>query len=644
MQKDLLQIKKKYGENMAHLCRSLFPTILENEGRLFHIISNTFEFNKSLYDDIVNNNLESEFKDYIYSFVSIFEQEIVTFKSPEVLLKEKGYTLYECRTVDDVNRFKKYYAPSELLCTFDSNRLDRCYIFFAVKDNVHKIKREDYSNPRRQDDYGVSVLSIQFTKGSFNTLSIKNRYNHTVNNPDATFSNNLDNIAPGLSLSFSKKYGLNINGYLNRFQIPGYVKANDGKYYKYNYEINGIYYCPNNIIIDNYYVNRNYQEKSRFLLVDYFILDMQEKKILLYDEKVNDSLISLIGNINSIQVLRNKKEKEVYINDDTVLKVNENNKIISFRNNKIKDIENNFLYYNDSINKIGIKSVKSIGDYFLMNNRSLTSITMPEVMNIGSNFLHFNKNLENIEVPKLKEIGNDFLCSNNNLTVISLPSIQKIGDSFLYMNEQLKKLYVPNLISVKNYFCVNNLDMENIEVPKLKEAGNNFFKENKNAYLLNTPQLERVENYFLNNNRKINKLYLPQIKNIGNYCMENNENLDMLYAPNIEKIGNYFNYHNLKLEKLDFPNLVFVGNGFLVRNKNLNQLNAPKLRIVGDMFLYNNQKLDSIKFPSLETCGRYFLASNSNIVFIDIPKIQNIGDFFLSNFNSCDIKRFVKHR
>lgn len=35
---DLKQIKNKYGENMMHLCRELFPTILESDGWIDHSI------------------------------------------------------------------------------------------------------------------------------------------------------------------------------------------------------------------------------------------------------------------------------------------------------------------------------------------------------------------------------------------------------------------------------------------------------------------------------------------------------------------------------------------------------------------------------------------------------------------------------
>ena len=38
MIEDLKVIKKKYGEEMMHLCRKFFPTILENKGELLNIL------------------------------------------------------------------------------------------------------------------------------------------------------------------------------------------------------------------------------------------------------------------------------------------------------------------------------------------------------------------------------------------------------------------------------------------------------------------------------------------------------------------------------------------------------------------------------------------------------------------------------
>ena len=82
--------------------------------------------------------------------------------------------MYECKTESDIQEFRKYYAPGEELCTFNGGRLNRCHVFFAVKKNVDQITRTNFLNPQRQDEYGTSVISIQFTRGKPNILSIKN--------------------------------------------------------------------------------------------------------------------------------------------------------------------------------------------------------------------------------------------------------------------------------------------------------------------------------------------------------------------------------------------------------------------------------------------------------------------------------------
>ena len=285
---DLKLIKKHYGEKMMHLCRELFPSILETKGLLYSLMSRKFHPTRHLYYDIVNNHYEDEFKSIIFSLIkkqSNTKQNIN--KTPKELLDEAGYILYECKTEEDIQSFKKYYAPGEALCTFRGGRLERCFVFFAVKKDVDKIKRKE--TPARQDEYGTSVISIQFTRGKLNTLSIKNRYNHTVDNPDSTFSNNLDNIIDGLNESFYKEYGFNFDLEGSNIEIPGYVIASynrdtengmDGKYYKYNFERNNIYYCPDNIIVDNFCVKQF--DKSKYLIIDNFILDLTHKTLLPY--------------------------------------------------------------------------------------------------------------------------------------------------------------------------------------------------------------------------------------------------------------------------------------------------------------------------------------------------------------------------
>ena len=206
---DLKIIRKKYGEKMYHFCREAFPILLEEPGKLSKLLMDNFHESHSLYDDIEVDGELNEFKNYIYSLVDVENNnEIVEIKTPEELMAEAGYDLFECYSEEDIQKYKKYYAPGEELCTFRGGRLNSCRVFFAVKKNVDDIRREDFKNPTRQDEYGTSVISIQFEKDGTNTLSIKNRYNHMVNNPDATFSSNLDNIILGLTDSFEKYKGI----------------------------------------------------------------------------------------------------------------------------------------------------------------------------------------------------------------------------------------------------------------------------------------------------------------------------------------------------------------------------------------------------------------------------------------------------
>ena len=472
MNKDLKIIKKKYGERMMKLCRELFPTMLEKEGLLSRLLLEHFEPSRFLYEDIISNELDIDFKVYIYSLVNIEkileDEEKDNYKTPEELLEEAGYDLYECHTEEVIQSFRKYYRENEKLCTFRGNRLEKCYVFFAVKKDVDNIKREDFQKPKREDLYGTSVISIQFTKDKNHTLSIKNRYNHKVNNPDATFKNNLDNIILGLTESFSKCYGMTQAKLTNDFEIPGYVQASDEKYYKYSHEINNIYYCPNNIIIDNFRVKRLKQNK---LLIDYFILDLQNKTISLYDHNCDDCLPDTMKEIRQIQITKENEYKKIIIKtdeEDVILKINKENKIIEYQNNNIKEIGDNFFIYNESLEHLRLPNVTSIGLKFLYYNQSLRLLDLPKVTKIGHHCLYCNKSLERLELPKVIEIGNSFLCHNKSLNYLFLPETRKVGCNFLLYNESLTQLSLPNVIKIGNVFLYCNKSLTQLELPSVK--------------------------------------------------------------------------------------------------------------------------------------------------------------------------------
>ena len=474
MNKDLKLIKKKYGEEMMHLCRELFPTILEQEGLLSKLLLDNFKESKSLSKDIIDNGLEEKFKNYIYSMIDVENgYKEVASKRPEELLKEAGYILYECHSEEEIQSFKKYYAEGEELCTFWGGRLNRNYVFFAIKENVDEIKRENFPNPERQDEYGTSVISIQFTKANSHTLSIKNRYNHRVNNPDSTFGNNLDNIIPGLTNSFDKYYGMHQSHLQGNFEIPGYVKANDGKYYKYNYETNNIYYCENNIIIDNFEVKEYPHEQ--YVVLDYFILDLKNKKIRLYDKYISDCFPDTIGEICDIKIEKDKDNKNILIKTDAsgevdvIITLDKNNRIIALKNDKVENIGNRFLSQNNALTSIELPNATTIGNEFLIFNNYLTSISLPNVTTVGNSFLDSNNFLTSISLPNATTIGDGFLEGNNSLTSISLPNATTIGDNFLDWNDTLTSIFLPNAKTIDFLFYSKYKNVENVNIPLLPE-------------------------------------------------------------------------------------------------------------------------------------------------------------------------------
>ena len=461
---DLKVIRKKYGEKMYHFCRESFPTLLEEPGKLLKLLSDNFHESHSLFDDIVANGKESEFKNFIYSLVDVENNnELGMIKTPEELMSEAGYVLVECYNEGDIQAFRKYYAPGEELCTFKGGRLDRCRVFFAVKKNVLDIKREDFKKPKREDEYGTSVISIQFTKDGTNTLSIKNRYNHTVNNPDATFSNNLDNIIPGLTASFEKHKDIVQKYKSNRFEIKGYVRANDGKYYKYNYEINNVYYCPDNIIIDHFNVKK--YDKSRYLIIDYFIIDLSNKSISLYDKKLSDSFCDIIKDINKIEIDNIDSGKKITIlgdnNKSLEIITDKAGKIISLKMNKIYDIGDKFLSYNTSLQKFTAENLTEVGDWFLTCNNTLQELYLPNLTKVGHQFLICNTSLQKFTAENLTEVGDNFLCFNTSLQKFTAESLTEVGSYFLWCNNTLQELYLPNLKIVGHDFLYYNHKLRN---------------------------------------------------------------------------------------------------------------------------------------------------------------------------------------
>ncbi len=529
---ELKIIKKKYGEEMMHLCRYLFPSILEMPGSLINILENNISHTKKLINDIKVNNLEEEFKDFIYSFYDVEKKEVKTNKSPFELLRSVGYTLYKCNTEEEIQAFKRYYADGEALCTFNGGRLKKCCVFFAVRDDAESLNRDDFENPKREDKYGTSVISIQFSLGKMNTLSIKNRYNHSVNNPDATFSNNLENIVIGLTSAFENEYGLNIDQNDSMYSDfltneLNYVQASNGKFYRYNYEINGIYYCENNVIIDNgRLVNEYENQKERYILMDYLILDLKNKKFIQYDYELCDSFYNIMEkyDISKIKVKNENNTKVITIKilngEDIVIILDKSNNIIEYKNNNIEIIYNDFLHYSSKIKRIEMNRVRIIKDNFLTRCYDVKDVVLSNVESIGDYFLRYNSSLKKLSLLNLKEIGNDFLPLDFILEEINFPNVEVIGNDFLFANRDLYYLSLPNLRQVGDHFLAQNNKLKEIDLPSVQVIGNQFLCSNSVINKMNICNLKHIKQPYFIYNPTANIMVTKQINKKNNKIMK----------------------------------------------------------------------------------------------------------------------------
>ncbi len=408
--KDLEYIKRHYSERFAKLCRELFPTILEHPGLLKEVITENFDNTSTLYEDLVKS--KSTFAKYVYTVSGIKPKEVAVDlenmkKSPYELFDKAGYILYpECKTAEDICKFQKYYACKEELCTFlfPEIRLINCRVWFAVKKDIDNIKRENFKIPNKEDEYSRSVISIQFSKSVNSMLSIKNRYNHgnddlhPIENPDSTFDNNLDNIIPGLTASFYREFDIkNCNSFNEDDMLPStYRKANDGKYYK---EIAGLWgwsYCENNKVI---MPSSDVIEYDKFdhLVFDYFVLNLKKKTFDTID--LHDSFPNSIGKIDKISIYFDDDHNKIIKikplsnanKEDIILVLDKGNHLISYINNNVKEIGDNFLSHNRTLKYIELKNVKTIGNEFLKYNLDIEKFDMPKLKSMGKNYFVVNK-------------------------------------------------------------------------------------------------------------------------------------------------------------------------------------------------------------------------------------------------------------
>ena len=160
--------------------------------------------------------------------------------------------------------------------------------------------------------------------------------------------------------------------------------------------------------------------------MDYFVLDLVNKTISIYDEFIRDSLPDTIKDIVKISIINEGENKRIIIvteSGEIQIIINKYNQIIGLINNIVKVIGDNFLRHNKTLEQIDLANAEAIGDNFLYSNNSMLTIYLPKVKVIGNNFMNYTTVLKSTDFPELESVGGGFLMMDVNLEELNAPRL-----------------------------------------------------------------------------------------------------------------------------------------------------------------------------------------------------------------------------
>ena len=541
--KEEQKIKKKFGEDMLKLCRELELTGLteqvksfnydEIENLLFDILSTSFAPSNYLSDVLYTSENREKFKVFIYTKVGErgyrlgpedergenLESKEYSIEDVAKMFDAAGYFLFpECKTEAEVQAFRQYYdrlgrgeTPifsetfsieqfvGDELCTFNGGRLNDARVWFAMKKEVYENK---FAIPRqpiplRDDIYGTSVLSIQWTKGNCPTLSIKNRYNHNItdSNPDSTLSNNLDNIYPGLHTAFCSAFGINVKFDQRHLNMEDFVLANDGKFHLVNTEYNGVRFCDNNSII---YPDGTVKslDPGEFVVVDSYVIRLKNPPAVI--EEFQDPTNISKGQKHMLKGAKIVKNKET--GERTIELTCPNGDIVNLTLNK-----------RNQVLKMASPNMQEMPKAFLKNLRNINELDFPVLEKIDAFCFHYCK-CKKIFFPNLKRIGASCFIKSECVELY-LPKVVKIGANSFDICNSLVDMYAPLLRDLRQGCFMECINLSSINLPSLKIMQGGCF--------MDCPVLERAE--------------MQSLEKKGRMCFYRCDNLKDFIAPQLKE-------------------------------------------------------------------------------------------------------------
>lgn len=397
-----------------------------------------------------------ELMNYIWQAYVRAPEIYADIDDPFELLHRAGYEYAEyADTLEKQNAIAPYFASQERLCTFnDLHRYKTHYIVNAVKHNAKRIKHG--RKPSRQDKYATSVISIQIERET-SRIFITNRYNDIVDNADATFDANPDNIIPGLTHALKKYFNISVTD----TKIPdGYIFTPDCQFFKFDPLIRKF---SQSIIGENAYIQNNKIipiNKNSQVLMDNFILDLCTHRLTELGQTPGIMPDAFINAFNT-EIFDKKLTLSGRAPNQTILA--NGTPIVRLSNGRITWIH--------------MPSVRVIGDWFMRCNTECAHIDLPNCISVGNYFATHNKMAQYVNMPKLYTADKMMLYSNTELNEFNMPQLMHLGTYSLFENKKLGRIYAPNIEKIEKYcfFCANPHELA---LGKLQHIGDRVLRRN----------------------------------------------------------------------------------------------------------------------------------------------------------------------
>ncbi|MEM6812066.1 MAG: leucine-rich repeat protein [Pseudomonadota bacterium] len=441
-------------------------------------------------------------------------------ENPFKLLKEAGYDAFYANTLEKQNSIKRYFAPGELLCTFNSNsRFLSYYVVHAVKKGADKLKRSQFKGiEKRQDEYGTSVISIQILK-SGGLIKITNRYNHAVDFPDNTFQSNPDHIIEGLSLALKDHFNVDFDAPSS--PLPdGYLLAK-GQVFQHHTEDNNIYYGHHAFVKDG--IVTEIDRKAGHALFERFYFDNKTKTLRNVDPHDVDKFpLDFNRDYGGNTDLHVDKKGNLKLGDVVLIEADES-KIVRMNFDQLSKLSDSSLHEMPFLKSFRSSSLQKIGHMCFDECRRLEEFSANALIHMGKQCLRTVYRLKHFEANRLLHMGRNCLLRANSLVSFHAESLQTMGKNCLNDVSALTDLVIPT-IKQMNDGCIEHAEsLTHFEANALKQMGKNCLNYAPKLTSFVATGLKVMKQYCIQHSPQLQECLVPERIKFARDCFEKSE-------------------------------------------------------------------------------------------------------------------------